>query len=172
MKRKLFTIWTVLLIAMLATSPVYAGGVSGRIGLGSITFDGYAFGFSRDAVTITLYAEGIPAVSCRSPGSKKVVPGQNPVPVTGETSANQAVPFDENGKFAIQLEADPDVASLSAIQLGCPNNRWNAVVDFVFWDYVKITVIENSTGNVLWEKDSSCTTTRNPDTITCPAFSK
>lgn len=172
MKKKLYTLLTVLLISMFVASPVYAGGVSGKVGVGSITFEGYAFGFSRDAVTITLYAEGDPLVSCRAPGSKKVVPGQNPVPVTGETSANQALPFDENGKFAIQLEADPDVASLSAIQLGCPNNRWNAVVDFVFWNYVKITVTENSTGNVLWEKDSSCTTTRNPDTITCPAFEK
>jgi len=171
MKKNFSTILAVLLIAMLAISPVYAGGVSGRIGLGSITFEGFAYGFSRDAVTITLYAEGIPAISCHS-ASGKVVPGQNPVPVTGETSANQAVDFDENGKFAIQLEADPNVQSLSAKQLGCPNNNWNAVVDFVFWNYVRLTVTENSTGKVLWQKDSTCTTTRNPDSITCPAFNK
>ena len=170
MKKKLYTLLTVLLISMFAASPVYAGGVSGRIGLGSITFEGYAFGFSRDAVTLTLYAEGIPMVSCHSPGNKRVVPGQNPVPVTGETSANQAVPFDENGKFAVFLEAQPNVQGLSAKELGCPNNNWNATVDFVFWNYVRITVTENSTGDVLFQKDSSCTTTRNPDTITCPAF--
>ncbi|HEU0295666.1 MAG TPA: hypothetical protein VFR47_23205 [Anaerolineales bacterium] len=169
MKKKFSTILAVLLIAMLAISPVYAGGVSGKIGLGSITFTGYAYGFSRDAVTISLYATGIPDVTCRN-ASGKVVPGQNPVPVTGDTSANVAPSFDENGKFAVTLEAEP--VALSAVEMGCPSNRWDATIDFVYWNYVKITVTENATGNVLWEKDSSCTTTRNPDTITCPAFNK
>ena len=169
MKKKFSTILAVLLIAMLAITPVSAGGVSGKIGLGSITFTGYAYGFSRDVVTIALYATGIPAVTCRN-GSGKVVPGQNPVPVTGDTSATYDLTADENGKFSVYLEAQPNAQALSPVQLGCPNNRWNATIDFVYWNYVKITVTEIATGKVLWEKESSCTTTRNPDTITCPAF--
>lgn len=169
MKKKFSTILAVLLITMLAISPVYAGGVSGKVGMGSITFTGFAFGFSRDAVTITLFATGIPVITCHGPNGK-VVPGQNPVPVQGETSANIAPEFDENGKFAIQLEAQPNIQGFTTKQLGCPNNNWTATVDFVFWNFVKLTVTEISTGKVLWEKESACTTTQNPDTITCPAF--
>lgn len=171
MKKNLLTVWMVLLIALVAISPAAAGGVSGKIGLGSITFDGVAYGFSSGPVTITLFARGIPAVSCISPGGS-VAPGQNPVPVTGEDSATYELAVDENGKFAIALEADPNVAGLSAKKLGCPNNNWNASVDFVFWNYVKITVTDDDSGKVLWEKESACTTTRNPDDIFCPAFEK
>jgi hypothetical protein len=170
MKKKLYLLLVTLLVAMVAISPVYAGGASGRIGLGSITFTGSAYGFSRDAVTITLFARGIPEVTCHGPGSDKLVPGQNPVPVLGETSANIAPTFDENGKFAVFLEAQPNIQGFTAKQLGCPNNNWIAEVAFVYWNYVKLTIVENSTGKVLWEKESACTTTRNPDRISCPAF--
>jgi hypothetical protein len=169
MKKNLFTIWTALLIAMLAITPVAAGGVSGKIGLGSITFTGYAYGFSSGPVTITLFATGTPVVTCHSPGNKKEAPGQNPVAVTGSTSATFQVPVDENGKFSVFLEAQPDISSFSPIQLGCANNNWTATVDFVYWNYVKLTVVD-STGTVKFEKDSTCTTTRNPDSISCPAF--
>ena len=169
MKKKLYLLLVTWLVAMVAISPVYAGGVSGRIGLGSITFTGSAYGFSREAVTITLYAEGIPAVTCRN-DSGKVVPGQNPVPVTGAASASYDLTADENGKFDINLEAEPAITGMSAKKLGCPNNNWTASVDFVYWNYVKLTVTEISTGEVRWEKESSCTTTRNPDRISCPAF--
>ena len=168
MKKKLFTIWMVLLIAMLATSPVYAGGVSVKWGSGSIIAEGYAYGFSRDAVSITLHAEGIPHVSCLDPGNGNVVPGQNPVTVEGNTSANLAVQFDENGKFAIKLEAQPDVQFLSPVQLGCPNNNWTARVDWVNWYYATITVTENSTGKTLWFKAYNCTST--PNTVDCKAI--
>ena len=170
MKKKLNSLLVAVLVAMLAISPVYAGGVSGKIGLGSITFTGSAYGFSREAVTITLYAEGIPVVTCRDPGNKKAVPGQNPVPVTGLTSATYDLTADENGKFDIALAAQPSILGLSPKQLGCPNNKWTATVDFVYWNYVKLTVTEVSTGEVRWEQDSTCTTTRNPDAISCPAF--
>lgn len=170
MKKKFSTMLIVLLITLLAVSPVYAGGVSGKFGIGSITFEGSAYGFSREAVTITLYAEGIPVVSCRDPGNKKLVPGQNPVPVTGQTSATYDLTADENGKFSIYLEAQPSIQGFTPKQLGCPNNNWTVVVDFVYWNYVKLTVVEISSGEVRWEKESTCTTTRNPDAITCPAF--
>jgi len=171
MKKKLNSFLVAMLIAIFAISPVYAGGVSGKVGIGSITFEGYAYGFSRDAVTITLFGTGIPAITCHGPNGK-VVPGQNPVPVQGETSASYTPTFDENGKFAIKLEAQPNIQGFTAKQLGCPNNNWNATVDFVYWNYVKLTVTEISSGKVLWEKESTCTTTRYPEpgTISCPAF--
>lgn len=170
MHKKLNSILVALLIAILAVTPAYAGAVSGNIGLGSITFTGWAAGFSKDAVTITLYAEGIPVVSCYNPGKNLWVPGQNPVPVTGSTSATYAPTFDENGKFDVNLEAQPNILKDTPKQLGCPNNNWVVKVDFVYWNFAKLTVTENSTGNVLWEKESRCITTRNPDTISCPAF--
>ena len=172
MKKNLLTVWMVLLIALVAISPAAAGGVSGKIGLGSITFDGVAYGFSSGPVTITLFARGIPEISCHNPGNNSFVPGQNPVAITGEASATYELPADENGKFTIGLEAEPSVAGISAKKLGCPNNSWTASVSFVYWDYVKLTVTDDDSGKVLWQKDSACTTTRNPDDIFCPAFEK
>jgi hypothetical protein len=59
MKKRIYTLATVLLIAMLAISPVYAGGVSIKVGLGSITADLTAWGVGNGA-TAFLSATGIP----------------------------------------------------------------------------------------------------------------
>jgi hypothetical protein len=170
MNKKLYSLLIALLITMLAISPAYAGGVSGRIGIGSITFTGQAYGFSRDAVRITLFATGTPVATCTKDGVS--VPGLNPYHVDAQVSADYDLTADENGKFSIFLEANANTQSLTPLQLGCPGNDWTFTVDFVYWNYVKLTVTEISSGKVLWQKDSSCTTTRNPDAISCPAFKK
>jgi hypothetical protein len=181
MKKRIYTLVTVLLIAMLATSPAYAGGVSIKIGLGSITATGYAYGFSKNPVTITLLGKGLPVVTCHNEDDGHEEDAQNEPIIGAEISAVFNVTADKNGKFAVFLEAPPD-HSKSAQEMGCPANDyrdhddhdddWTYTIDFVYWNYVDIKVVDNVTGKNLWEKSSSCTTTRNPDSITCPAFSK
>ena len=170
MKKKLYSLFIALLVATFAISPAYAGGVSGKVGIGSITFTGYAYGFSKDAVTITLYATGVPEVFCHL--GEDTVPGLNPYHTTAQVSALYNLTADQNGKFSIFLEAEPSTLGLTPVQLGCPSNDWTTTIDFTYWDYVKITVKENSTSKVLWQKASSCTTTRNPDAIYCAGFNK
>ena len=157
MKKKLFIVWTVLLISMLTFTPVYAGGVSVTWGGGSIIATGSAYGFSKDEVTITLDAIGTPYVSCIDPGdNNNVVPGQNPVTVELVTDATSDTPYDEKGKFDISLESDIDASSFTPKQWGCPNNNWIVDVVGVVWNWAKITVTENSTGKVLWDKQYDC----------------
>jgi len=159
MKKKLFAIWTALLISMLVFSPVAAGGVSVTWGGGSIIAEGYAYGFSKDAVVITLNAKGTPYVSCFDPGNGNLVPGQNPNLVVDGTDAFFHFPVDENGKFEVRLEADADISGLTAIDLGCPNNNWTFDLDWVDWSWASITVSEASTSDTLWYKEYTCTTT-------------
>ena len=163
MKKKLFIIWTTLLIAMLTFSPVYAGGVSITWGGGSIIGEGYAYGFSRDEVKITLAAEGIPHIICIDPGNNgNVVPGQNPVPVLSGQDADIDLTADEKGKFYIELRADVEADLFTPKEWGCPNDNWIVVVDWVDWYWTSITVIEKSTGDTLWYKEYSCVTTPPP----------
>ena len=172
MKKKLLIIWSVLLIAMLTFSPVYAGGVSITWGGGSIIGEGYAFGFSRDEVTITLDAEGIPHISCIDPGNNgNVVPGQNPVPVLSSQEADVDLTADEKGKFDIKLTADVSADLFTPKEWGCPNDNWIVVVDWVDWYWTAITVTENSSGKVLWYKEYTCITTPPPGyDVSCKAI--
>ena len=158
MKKRIYTLATVLLIAMLAISPVYAGGVSIKVGLGSITADGTAWGFGKDAV-ITISASGIPIVACYAPGNSNPAPGQNPPRVSG-TDSQPSTDFDlGKGKFGVHLEAEANVTGLSAKQLGCANNNWTAQVVFVKWDKAVISVV-NAKGDLQYQTNYSCVTTQ------------
>ena len=168
MKKKLNSFLVAMLIAMLAISPVYAGGVSIKIGLGSITGDGTAWGFGND-VTIVLEGSGVPVVSCATPGNQNLAPGQNPSRVSASDSAtDNDDPNKVKGRFSFDLEAQP--ALLSPVEMGCANNNWIASIDFVYWDTVTVSVYSNKTGKLLYQKTSSCVTTHNPDTISCLGF--
>lgn len=167
MKNKLFTIWMVLLIAMLAISPVYAGGVKVGFSLGtSLHADGNGFGFSSfDEVQITLNAKARVHVSCLNPGNGTVVPGQNPI-VEIVAEATDFVTSDKNGKFPVNLVAE---AVVSPEQAGCPNNHWIVQVDSEDWYWAEITVTQVSTGNILWGPQAyACTTT--PTSVDCKAI--
>jgi len=165
MKRKIYTLATILLVAMLAVTPVYAGGISGSWGIGSIKFIGTAWGFGGDA-EISISGSGIPEIACYTHGNDNPAPGQNPARVSATNTAGLAS-FDHNkGKFDVNLEADANVENMTASQLGCPNDNWTAEVVFVYWDEATLTVV-NSKGNLVYEANFSCVTTHNPDSIIC-----
>ena len=166
MKKKLLTIWMVLLIAMLAISPVYAGGVKVGFSSGSLIADGDGFGFSSyDLVMLTLDAKGYAHVSCIDPGDNgNVVPGQNPI-VAIDSQATGYVTSDKNGKFPVHLEVQPVVSPAEA---GCANNNWIVQIDWVDWYWAAITITEVSTGNTLWYKEYACMST--PTTVDCKAI--
>lgn len=165
MKRKIYTLATVLLIAMLTFSPAFAGGISGAWGLGSIKFVGTAWGFGGDA-EISISGSGVPEIACYAPGNDNPAPGQNPARLSATNTAGLDS-FDHNkGKFSVDLEAYPDITGYTASQLGCPNDNWSAEVVFVYWDEATLTVV-NSKGDVVYAQNFSCVTTHNPDSIIC-----
>jgi len=175
MKKKLFTILSVLLIAMLAVSPVYAGGVRITFSSGSLKADGDGFGFSGYGVVgLTLDAKGNAHVSCIDPGDNgNVVPGQNPIfPI--ESTVTNSVKSDKNGKFPVHLVVDVDPTLLSPEDVGCPNKNWIVQIDWVDWTWAKFTVEDLNdvtqlpTGNILWSKEYTCTSA--PTTVSCKAI--
>lgn len=144
------------------------GSILGAIqfSLGSLIAEGAVVLGNIDGL-VTLSASGTPAVTCTSPGGNQA-PGQNPPKVSG--TGSQIVihdsPITKNGRSPFLVEANAQT-SLSARQLGCPNNNWKASIDFVYWDRAVVSLRNSSTGALLDQQSFSCITTRNPASVSC-----
>jgi len=173
MKKKLYIVMTMVLIAMLAATPVFA---RGAIKLSSVTFDlgsliakGYAGGLGNTDVTIVLDASGIPATTCTNYGGNDV-PGQSypKVSASGQQTLLGNDPIRKNGKSPFFTETkDPETIAWDAA--GCPNSNWTAHVDFIFWTDAVISVYDATTGALLETQSYTCTTTREPASVSCTA---
>jgi len=137
-----------------------------QFSLGSLIAQGNVVLGNLD-VLVTLSARGTPIVTCTNQGGNRA-PGQNPPKVSG--SASQLIlrdaPIVKNGKSPFNVEASAQT-TLSAVELGCPNNNWTASIDFVLWDWASVKLSNSTTLALLDQRDFSCVTTRNPDSITC-----
>jgi hypothetical protein len=173
MKRNLFSVLAVLLMAALLTSPVSAGRGIGfssvNFSLGSLIADGFVTGLGKTDVTIVLDASGERAeVSCINNGGT-IVPGQSSPRVQAVGVDNLAGDDQtrKNGKAPFTTETSDfipwDVA-------GCPNSNWVGHIDFVFWTEATLTVhvgFNNPDGAILASQSYTCVTTRNPDSVSC-----
>jgi len=158
MKKKLFSILTVMLIAALSTSTVYAAGFKLTAGfkLGSLIADGYAYGLGSTDVTIQLDASGIPVVTCTNQGGKQA-PGQNPpkVSATGKEFLDHN-DYTKNGRSAFNVEVGDPQPNLTAAQMGCPSNTWTSTIDSVLWTDATIYMFDTATGALLLRQDYTC----------------
>ena len=171
MKRKFLSILTIFLITIMLTSTVSAGGniklSSVRFRLGSLIADGFASGLGRTDVTVVLEASGIPATTCTNPAGH-TVPGQSAPRVTasGEQNLFGNDPIRKNGKSPFGVETE-DPETIPWNEGGCPNSRWTAHVDFIFWTNATISVYNTATNALLVQQNYTCITTRNPATVSC-----
>jgi len=171
MKKRLFSLLSVLLMAMLVTSPVAAGRGIGfssvTFSLGSLIADGFVTGLGRTDVTVVLDATGERAeVSCINNGGS-VVPGHS-------SPKLQAVGIDnwagndasrKNGKAPFDTETSDFLPWDAA---GCPNSNWVGHIDFVYWTVATLTVhlgFNNPNGAILSTQDYSCVTTRDENGV-------
>ncbi len=168
MRRKGFTVLSILIAAIMLTSTVFAGAIklsSVNFSLGSLVANGTLTGLGNQDVEVLLEARGFPLVSCTNLGGNQA-PGQNPPKVTA--SGNQILLGldlrSKNGKTPFDV-ATNDPPPMSAIELGCPNNNWTAQIDFIFWTEATISILDAQTGALLLEQDYTCTTTLT--TVTC-----
>src|SRR4030095_7966313 len=115
MNRKLLTILSVLLIAMLAVAPVAAGGgvslKGASITSGSpLTLNGTVTGLTgyTEGVTVTLLGFGeVISVTCSSPGGN-TSPGQNPGKITAIGTEDVSYSLIKKGSFRVKdLFAEP-----------------------------------------------------------------
>jgi hypothetical protein len=173
MKKNLFTLLSVLLMATLLTSPVSAGpGIKFSGGansvqwtLGSLIAQGDLI-VGNTNVKVILEASGEPAVTCTNSGHNPA-PGQNP-PNISATGAQTLQERTKNGKSPFDVEASPP-ETLPGSQGGCPNDNWTAHIDFVFWNHAQITVTNLAGDTIFLVQGYACRTTRNPNTVICTA---
>src|SRR6266508_1279348 len=103
MKKRILALLSVLLVAILITSPVSAGpgiGLSGvQFSLGSLIANGTVKGLGNTDVVMVLDASGIPVITCTNYGGSSV-PGQSSPKVSA--SGNQFLdgdsPVRKNGR--------------------------------------------------------------------------
>jgi len=170
MKRRVISITTALIAAILLTSTVFAGAIkfsSVTFDLGSLIADGFLTGLGNQDVEVVLSATGIPAITCTNYGGNQV-PGQSypKVSALGEQTLLDDDQRSKNGKSPFYVETD-DEPTLTWDEAGCPNSNWSASIDFVFWTEATISVYDLYTGDFLASQDYTCITTRYPASVSC-----
>jgi hypothetical protein len=146
MKKKLFSILSVMLIAALSTSTVGAASfkLSSSFKLGSLIADGTVSGLGRTDWVMLLTGSGHASVFCTNPGGN-VVPGQSSPHV--DAIGIQPLPGNDslrkNGKAPFYVVATPDIESNPTMAwdvAGCPSSNWTGGADFVYWDFATISL--------------------------------
>lgn len=172
MKKKILSLWSILLTVALLATPVSAGPVIKLSGgadsvqwdLGSLIARGDLIVGNTDVVVV-LQASGRPDVTCTNQANSPA-PGQNP-PNLSATGAQVLQERTKNGKSPFDVEAS-EPETLPGSQGGCPNDNWTAHIDFVYWDNATIIVTNLALDTVLLVQQYTCTTTRYPaPTVTC-----
>jgi len=157
MRRKIFSILTVLLMASILVSPVSARpgiGFSVQFSLGSLIASGTLSRLGPTDVTVTLDASGIPVITCINNGDN-TAPGQTSPKITA--SGSQFIDGDnisKNGKAPYKTETvDPETLPWDVA--GCPNSNWTAQIDNILWTDATVTV-KDTLNNVLITRDYTC----------------
>jgi hypothetical protein len=161
MKKKILSFLSILLIAVLGTSPVSAGPgirLSGvQFSLGSLIATGYVSGIGNTNVTIVLDASGNADTICTNPGSNDVRGQSSPkVAAAGkqDVSGNQAKT--KNGKVLFDRVETVDPIIVAWDVAGCPNAGWTAYVVQIHWTDALISVQDTATDQVLTSQSYTC----------------
>lgn len=171
MKKRIYSVLVMLLIATLLTSTASAGGAikfsSVTFDLGSLISTGFASGLGNTDVTVVLDASGIPVITCTNNGSNDV-PGQSSpkISAVGEQDLLGSDGRTKNGKTVFFTETD-DPETIPWDAAGCPNANWTGHVDFIFWTDATLSVYDMHTGELLASQSFTCITTRNPASVSC-----
>lgn len=173
MNKKLFSILAVLLVSALITSTASAGGYVKLSGatfrLGSLTASGTLTGLGgyNQGVTAEMVASGIPVVTCTNQNGNQA-PGQN-LPHVSVNGEQFVAPQDITQKGTAPMNVIVEPGLITGTEGGCSNDNWTAQIDFVFWTNATIFVRDTAASALLLQQDYTCTTTRDPDSVSCTA---
>jgi|SRR5688572_4692802 len=160
MKKRILSILTVLLVAMILTSTVSAGGNVGlsrvQFKIGSLIATGTFTGLGgyKQGVNVELAASGIPVVTCTNQGGNES-PGQNPSKVSANGDqfiGPQAIT--KKGTAPMNVTAKPE--PITGTQGGCPNDNWTAEITNVLWTNATISVYDTATVAPLLVQNYTC----------------
>jgi hypothetical protein len=171
MKKRIYSMLVMLLIATFITSTASAGGAikfsSITFNLGSLIATGFASGLGNTDVTFVLDASGIPVITCTNNGNNDVRGQSSPkISAVGEQDLLGSDGRTKNGKTAFFTETD-DPETIAWDVAGCPNSKWTAYIDFIFWTDATLSVYDMHTGELLASQSFTCTTTRFPESVSC-----
>jgi hypothetical protein len=151
-------------------------GYGGNVQISSITFSlgsliasGVVTGLGSTNYVLTLDAIGEAEVLCSSKGGA-TAPGQNPsvFASTGSTLVGEDS-ITKNGRANFSTRAPGAGGGTVAYpQNGCPNKNWSGnYTGFVYWTSATVTITDPATNTIVFRQTYACTTTRNPDSVTC-----
>ncbi len=168
MKRRIISITTALLAAILLTSTVFAGAIKFSnitFRLGSLIAEGSLTGLGNLQAKVLLDASGFPVISCTNNGGNQA-PGQNPpkISAAGEQLVSGLDITKKNGKSPFGVETE-DPQFVDPIVYGCPNANWTAQIEFIYWTDATISVVDPATEKVLASQDYTCITSLT--SVTC-----
>jgi hypothetical protein len=170
MKKRLISLFSVLLTAVLLVSPVAAGrgiGFSATFSLGSLIAEGFATGVGQTDVTFVLDASGPADITCINNGGSSVRGQSAPkLSASGRQNVLGSDPRTKNGRTPYTTETD-DPETVTWDVGGCPNANWIGHVDFIYWTNATISIYATNTGALLTKQDYVCTTTRFPASVSC-----
>lgn len=151
--------------SLLAQSVVVGPGVQ------TIFVNGIAQGIGNDDYRVDLLAEGNAEVTCTNQGGNEA-PGQNPAVATLSQGDLDPTPkSDRNGRYVFDVNNGDQIQTLSFAVSPCPNDNWEARLDFVDWNKVTLLLVETSTTNTAGQitdvLEYTCVTDRNALTIDC-----
>lgn len=161
MKKKILSFLCILLIAVIATSPVSAGpGIrlsSVQFSLGSLIATGYVSGIGNTNVTMVLAASGNAITMCTNPGSNDV-PGQSypKLSAIGQLDLTGDQAKTKNGKVLFDRVETVDPTIIDWNVAGCPSAGWTAHVVQIFWTDALLSVKDTATGLVLTSQNYTC----------------
>lgn len=163
MNKKLYIVMTMLLIAMLAATPVFARGaisLSGS-GLGSLIINGDAIAGGSSDYFVNVVATGPGLVVCTNNGGQ-TAPGRNypRIEEMGQAkldSSDGVNPKNKPGKRLFNVETVNSTAEITWDAAGCPNENWTAKLIFVFWEQGTLNLTD-ANGNSVATLDFACKT--------------
>ena len=187
MNKKIVSLLSVLLMVILFTSTVSAGG---NVGLRSVQFTlgtedptgalsmaslssvssslfltatGILTGLGgyADGVEAKLGASGIATVTCTNQGGNEA-PGQNPNISAGGNQFVDGSDIDKKGTAPLDVTAEPE--PITGTQGGCANDNWTATIVEVKWTNATIYVYDAATGALLLQRDYTCDPDRQTET--------
>ena len=174
MNKRLYSIFAALLIAVLATSNVLAGGaikLSANITSGSpLHLDGIITGGSGNTLGVNVVLTGygnVTSITCTNPQGNQS-PGQNPGRIT--VTGAQPVSYQQlqAGNVPIAFSAGEPV-----FPRACPNHKWTVTGYQIAWTRATIDIYDNalpSGSNLMLHQEYTCALQPNSTTAYACTF--
>jgi hypothetical protein len=183
MKSKISILLSIMLIVLLTTTTVYAGGsvkLSGAITKGSLDFSGLMTGLGgyTQGVTVSFTAFGKPLIHCTASDGDSGDIEHSETRLLGELQVPNSTIIVDKGKVPVGVSVDFTVDGLGGSNVLCktfidrdPDDTWTAQLVDTTWTRANIDVYNGAgtSGAQLRHQEYTCNTATETKTfVSCP----